>query len=147
MGICLKGHVDAGFLVNLTLWCLLTIIVKSFVDVFNSLGPSDAVICVSKLNIIGSDDGLSPIRRQAIIWTNAHWMLEYCWLDPCEQISVKSLSKFTHFIQENAFENVVWKMTATLSRPQCVEAIYSNHPLNPYWRWTSFTWLSDNFQK
>ena len=28
-------------------------------------------ICASKLNIIGSDNGLSPGRRQAIIWTNA----------------------------------------------------------------------------
>ena len=28
-------------------------------------------ICVSILNIIGSDNGLSPGRRQAIIWTNA----------------------------------------------------------------------------
>ena len=28
-------------------------------------------ICVSKLIIIGSDNGLSPDRRQAIIWTNA----------------------------------------------------------------------------
>ena len=28
-------------------------------------------ICVSKLTIIGSDNGLSPDRRQAIIWTNA----------------------------------------------------------------------------
>ena len=27
-------------------------------------------ICVSKLSIIGSDNGLSPNRRQAIIWTN-----------------------------------------------------------------------------
>ena len=27
-------------------------------------------ICVSKLTIIGSDNGLSPGRRQAIIWTN-----------------------------------------------------------------------------
>ena len=27
--------------------------------------------CVSKLTIIGSDNGLSPGRRQAIIWTNA----------------------------------------------------------------------------
>ena len=27
-------------------------------------------ICVSKLTIIGSDSGLSPCRRQAIIWTN-----------------------------------------------------------------------------
>ena len=28
-------------------------------------------ICVGKLTIIGSDDGLPPGRRQAIIWTNA----------------------------------------------------------------------------
>ena len=26
------------------------------------------------------------------------------------------------FIQENAFENIVWKMAAMLSRPQCVNA-------------------------
>ena len=32
-------------------------------------------ICVSKLTIIGSDNGLSPGRRQAIIWTNAGIML------------------------------------------------------------------------
>ena len=28
-------------------------------------------ICVGKLTIIGSDNGLSPERRQVIIWTNA----------------------------------------------------------------------------
>ena len=28
-------------------------------------------ICVSKLTIIGADNGLAPSRRQAIIWTNA----------------------------------------------------------------------------
>ena len=27
-------------------------------------------MCVSKLTVIGSDNGLSPGRRQAIIWTN-----------------------------------------------------------------------------
>ena len=32
-------------------------------------------ICVSKLTIIGSDNGLSPVRRQAIIWTNAGLLL------------------------------------------------------------------------
>ena len=32
-------------------------------------------ICVSKLTIIGSDNGLSPDRRQAIIWTNAGILL------------------------------------------------------------------------
>ena len=32
-------------------------------------------ICVSKLTIIGSDNGLSPGRSQAIIWTNAGILL------------------------------------------------------------------------
>ena len=32
-------------------------------------------ICVSKLSIIGSDNGLSPGRRQAIIWTIARILL------------------------------------------------------------------------
>ena len=32
-------------------------------------------ICVSELNIIGSDNGLSPGRRQAIIWNNAGLLL------------------------------------------------------------------------
>ena len=32
-------------------------------------------ICIGKLTIIGSDNGLSPGRRQAIIWTNAAILL------------------------------------------------------------------------
>ena len=32
-------------------------------------------VCVNKLTIIGSDNGLSPGRRQAIIWTNAGILL------------------------------------------------------------------------
>ena len=32
-------------------------------------------ICVRKLTIIGSDNSLSPDRRQAIIWTNAGILL------------------------------------------------------------------------
>ena len=32
-------------------------------------------ICVNKLTIIGSDNGLLPGRRQAIIWTNAGILL------------------------------------------------------------------------
>ena len=34
-----------------------------------------AHICVRKIIIIGSDNGLSPGRRQAIIWTNAGILL------------------------------------------------------------------------
>ena len=32
-------------------------------------------ICIGKLTIIGSDNGLSPEQRQAIIWTNAGILL------------------------------------------------------------------------
>ena len=32
-------------------------------------------ICISKLNIIGSDNGLAPERRQTIIWTNGGILL------------------------------------------------------------------------
>ena len=41
----------------------------------NSLKPSDTYVYVSKLTIIGSDNGMSPDRRQAIIWTNAGILL------------------------------------------------------------------------
>ena len=34
-------------------------------------------ICVGKLTIIGSDNGLSPGRRQAIIWTNVGILLNW----------------------------------------------------------------------
>ena len=41
----------------------------------NSLRPSDAYMCVVKLTIIGSDNGLSPGRCQATIWSNAGILL------------------------------------------------------------------------
>ena len=119
-------------------------------------------ICVSKLTIIGSDNGLLP----------GH--LKQCWnavnLDPWKQTSVKSQSQFKHFhstkciwkyrgkgevrqvptkgwargvwcMKTNAFrtcdshyelnisrlgcgfENIVWKMAAILSQPQCVNTL------------------------
>ena len=42
---------------------------------FNSLWPSAAYICVTKLTIIGPDNGLLPGQGQAIIWTNAGILL------------------------------------------------------------------------
>ena len=75
-------------------------------------------ICVSKLTIIGSENGFSPGRRQAIIWTNDGILL----IGPLETYFSKILIEIqSFFIQENAFENVVWKMAAILSWPQCVE--------------------------
>ena len=41
----------------------------------NSLGLSDAYIWVGKMTIIGSDNGLLPGRRQAIIWNSGGILL------------------------------------------------------------------------
>ena len=71
-------------------------------------------ICVSKLPTIGSDYGLSPGRRQAIIWTNAGIVLiGPLWTNVSEiWIEISNI-----FIQENAFERVVCEMAVMLSRP------------------------------
>ena len=37
------------------------------------------------------------------------------------------------FIQENAFENVVWKMAVFLSRPQCVNHGWCDHMATKIW--------------
>ena len=77
-------------------------------------------ICVSNLAIIGSDNGLLPGRCQAIIWTNAGILL----IGPLgTNFSETLIGIETFFFQENAFENVVWKIAAILSRPQCVKGV------------------------
>ena len=74
-------------------------------------------ICVVKLTIIGSDNGLSPGRRQAIIWTNAGILL----IGPLgTNFSEILIEIHIFFIQENAFENVVCEMASIWSRPQWV---------------------------
>ena len=72
-------------------------------------------ICVIELTIIGSDDGLSPGWSQAMIWTNGG-ILRIETLETDLNLNRNSYI----FIQENAFEIVVWKMAAILSRPQFV---------------------------
>ena len=73
-------------------------------------------ICISNLTIIGSNNGLSPGRRQAIVWTNTGKLF----IRTIGKNSVKFQSKFRHFHKKNAFENVIWKITAILFHPQCV---------------------------
>ena len=75
-------------------------------------------ICIGKLTINGPDNGLSPGRRQAIIWTNAGilliWPLGTNFSEILIEINTFSFTK-------NAFENVVCEMPSILSRPQCVK--------------------------
>ena len=61
---------------SLSLWEWKMLIISHF-NILNQLSNWDWMthICVSKLTIIGSDNGLSAGRCQAIIWTNAGKLL------------------------------------------------------------------------
>ena len=69
-------------------------------------------ICVSKLTIIGSDNGLSPGRRQAIIWNNA-WILLIRTLDA-------SFSEILSQIHIFSFKKIHLKMSSGKRRPFCL---------------------------
>ena len=72
-------------------------------------------ICVSKLSITGSDNGLSPDRRQAIIWTDVGILL----IGPLGTNFSEILIEIQIFVK-NSLENVVCEMAFIVSRPQCV---------------------------
>ena len=69
-------------------------------------------ICVGNLSIIGSDNGLSPARRQAIIWTNAGIL------------SIRSLgTHFTEILSKNhtfSFKKMHLKTSSAKWRPSCL---------------------------
>ena len=69
-------------------------------------------ICVSKLTIIGSDNGLSPGRRQDIIWTNAGILL------------IRTLgTDFSEILSEIcafSFKKMLLKMSSATWRPFCL---------------------------
>ena len=72
-------------------------------------------ICINKLTIIGSDNGLLPGQRQPVIWTIDGILL----IVPSGTNYIEILIEIhTFFIQEDAFKNVVWKKVAILCWPQ-----------------------------
>ena len=85
--------------------------------------------CVSKLTLIGSDNGLSPDRRQTIIRTNAGILLIRTVGTNFSEI----LSEIHTFLLKIASENVVYEMAAILSGPQCIKSIaLSNAAISVY---------------
>ena len=69
-------------------------------------------ICFSKLTIIGSDNGLSPGRRQAIIWTNDGILL----IGPLGTNFGEILSKILTF----SFKKMHLKTSSATWRPFCL---------------------------
>ena len=76
-------------------------------------------IYVSKLTIIGSDNGLSPSRRLVIIGTYDGIMLVRNWWTNFSEI----LRDSCIVIQENSFEYIVCELSAILSWPQYVNTL------------------------
>ena len=70
-------------------------------------------IWVSELTVIVPDNGLSPDRHQAIIWTNTGILLIRTLGTNFSEI----LSEI-HLVPENALGNVIYEMAAILSRLQ-----------------------------
>ena len=69
-------------------------------------------ICISTLTIIGSDNGLAPGRRQAIIWTNAEILL----IEP----PGTSFSGILIEIHTISFKKMQLKMSSAKWRPFCL---------------------------
>ena len=69
-------------------------------------------ICVSKLTTIGSDNGLSPGRRQAIIWTNAGILL----IGPLGTDFSEILIEILTF----SFKKMHLKLSSAKRRPFCL---------------------------
>ena len=95
-------------------------------------------ICVSKLTITGSDNGLSPKRHQAIIWTNAGILLI--------GLLGTNFSEILTGIQTFSFKKMHLKVSSAKCRPFCLglnvvrkypsEFIYCKH----LWTWTALVW-------
>ena len=85
-------------------------------------------VCVSKLTIIGSDNGLAPGRRQPIIWTNAGILLIRT-----------NFSEILSEIRAFSFKKMHLKMSSAKWRPFClglnmliITDFGSMRCLNPY---------------
>ena len=94
-------------------------------------------ICISKITIIGSDNGLSPGRRQAIIWTNAEILL----ITPLGT----NFSEIIIRVQTFSFKKMELRMSSAkwrhiLARPQWVKHVL--HVWHCYTNWTFSFFIS-----
>ena len=119
---------------------------QSFCPDLSVLRPIDAYASVNHA-IIGSDNGMSHERRQAIIWANAEILL----IGHLGTISSEiSINIYTFSFKKMPLELLCWKMAAILSGPQCVKcctavSLYglkpqSSHSLEYYHLGCTYHW-------
>ena len=91
-------------------------------------------ICVSRITIIGSDNGLSPGQRQAIIWTNAGILLIWNLGTNFNEI----LSEIHTF----SFKKMHLKISSVKWRPFCLGlSVLSFSVKEALWMLLMYTWL------
>ena len=144
---CLKGSTSGTRLTKIKIW--ISNYTRSFIwgmithpchNINGSLTHWGRTthICVGKLTIIGSDNGLSPGRRQAIIWTSAGILL----IGPLGT----NFSEILIGIQIFSFKKIHVKMSSGKRRPFCLGLNVLTKPplkLEHGWVITShcFTWM------
>ena len=90
-------------------------------------------ICVSESGPHWSGNGLSPVSRQAIIWTNAGILIIRTLRTNFSEILSEKYELNSYIcIQENAFEKVVCEMVTILSRRRWVNTAQCNYSVILY---------------
>ena len=84
------------------------------------LSPEWCIYASIKWTSIGSGNGLVPNGAQAITWTNVDVLPIGPIGTHCSEIWIEIVIFFIH---KNWYGNVVWKMSAILSRPQHVNTL------------------------
>ena len=94
-------------------------------------------ICVGNLAIIGPDNGLSPGRRQAIIWTSAGILLIGPW--------GTNFSENLIGIQTFSFKKMHLKMSSAKWRPVCLDlnVLSNDNSARETWQRLCNHWITD----
>ena len=87
-------------------------------------------LCASKLTSIASDNGLSPGRRQAIIWNSARILLIGPLGTKCSEISIG--------IQAFSFKKMHLNMSSAKWRPFCLGL---NELIHTSFHWLTLVWF------
>ena len=94
-------------------------------------------ICGDNLTVIGSDNGLSPGRRQAIIWTNAGILLIAPWGTNFSEVLID--------IHTFSFKKIDLKMSSAKWRPFCLGLNVLNVELGTNWPGYELSWYESSW--
>ena len=114
MGICcgFRAVAARGKYPGFILLDIIIVLLIIYLTIWTQGAVGIGTLCVSKLSIIGSDNGLSPDRRQASIWTNA-------WISLIGHLGT-IFSEILIRIQTFSFKKMCLKTSSAEWRPLCL---------------------------